>query len=168
MIDNFETGQADKWYHFGNSEMMIDKNPSLEAGARDTIADSCGDYSLKLRGRANYWYAGGIGTVLNADVSPFSRFQMDVCGSGTGGRIKIELFRDDKWVAEVPILGSGFTRVSIPLTAFKLEKPGSVEAVWDANQKAATGSLSKVQFVLLTEKETGEVAANIDNILLTY
>ena len=25
-----------------------------------------------------------------------------------------------------------------------------------------------VQFVLLTDKETGEVTANIDNILLTY
>lgn len=188
LIDNFETGKADKWYHFGNLETTVEKNPSLEAGVQDTIAESCGDYALKLRGKADHWYVGGIGTDLYADAGPFSRFQMDVYGSGTSGKIKIELFdddngnysleqdpaknwlatKDDKWVAEVPVLAKGFTRVSIPFSAFKLENPGSGDGSWNPDHKNGSGGLLKIQLVLLTEKETGEVEASVDNILLTY
>ena len=150
LIDNFESGKADKWYRFGGAQMTVEKNTTPEAGGKDTIAESCGDYALKLKGYATNWFAGGIGTDLNIDASPFTRLQIDVYGSDQRGKLKIELFdddnnnfsleqdpardwlptKDDKWVAEVPILGKGFTRVSIPFTAFKLDNPGS----------AATGS----------------------------
>ena len=183
LIDNFENGKADKWYRFGNLEMSVAKNPSVEAGVQDTIADSCGDYSLQLKGKATGWYAGGIGTDIFADARPFSRFQMDVSGSGTGGKIRIELFdydngshtqeaasgsasKNGKWVAEVPILRQGFTRVSIPFSAFKSD-PAAGGGTWDPSQ-AGTGGLLKVQFVLLTDQAVGEVEADIDNILLTY
>jgi hypothetical protein len=181
LIDNFEGGKADKWYRFGNLEMSVVKNPSVEAGGQDTIADSCGDYSLQLKGKATGWYAGGIGTDICADARPFSRFQMDVYGSGTGGKIRIELFdydngshtqeaasgkKNGKWVAEAPILRQGFTRVSIPFSAFKPD-PGPDESIWDPKQDGS-GGLLKVQFVLLTDQAIGEVAADIDNILLTY
>ncbi|MDD5594539.1 MAG: hypothetical protein PHG97_07360 [Candidatus Margulisbacteria bacterium] len=188
LIDNFESGKAEKWYRFGNVAMVVERNPSLEAGVKDTIADSCGDYSLKLTGQADHWYAGGIGADLYADASPFSRFQMDVYGNGARGKIKVEVFdddnknfsleqdptkdwvatKDDKWVAEVPVLGKGFTRVSIPFTAFKLENPGSGDGIWNPDHKDGSGGVLKVQFVLLTDQATGEVGANIDNILLTY
>jgi hypothetical protein len=188
LIDNFESGKAEKWYKFGKIETTVMKNPSLEAGVQDTIADSCGDYSLWLKGKATSWYAGGIGTDLYAESSAFSRFQIDVYGSGTGGKIRVELFdddngnysleqdpsrnwlatKDDKWVAEVPILNKGFTRVSIPFSAFKLENPGSGDGTWNPDHKNGSGGLLKVQFVLLTDQATGEVSAGIDNILLTY
>ncbi len=188
LVDNFESGKADKWYRFGNCETAVAKNPSLEAGVQDTIADSCGDYSLSLKGKAANWYAGGIGTDIYADAGAFSRFQLDVYGSGTGGKIRVELFdddngnysleqdssrnwlatKDDKWVAEVPILHKGFTRVSIPFSAFKLDNPGSGDGVWNPAHKDGSGGLLKVQFVLLTDQATGEVEAGIDNILLTY
>ncbi|OGB89192.1 hypothetical protein A2625_02610 [candidate division WOR-1 bacterium RIFCSPHIGHO2_01_FULL_53_15] len=188
LIDNFESGQAGKWYRFGGLETTVERNPSSEADSQDTIAESCGDFALKLKSRAAHWFAGGIGTDIYADASSFSRFQMDIFGSGAGGKIKIEVFdddndnysleqdpsknwlatKDDKWVAEVPILGKGFTRVSIPFSALKLENPVSGDGLWNPDHKNGSGGLLKVQFVLLTDRETGEVEAGIDNILLTY
>jgi len=185
-IDNFESGRIEKWYKFGNIQMTITNNPSVEV--KDAIAESCGDYSLSLKGGTDNWFVGGIGTNLNLDASSFSRLQMDVYGSDEGGKIKIELFdddnnnnileqdpsqdwmptKDDKWVAEVPILGKGFTRISIPFSAFKLENPGSGNAIWDPFQKDGSGGLLKLQMILLSEKQRGRVEAEIDNILLTY
>lgn len=186
LIDNFESGSADKWYKFGNVEMSVVRNPSLEA--RDSVAESCGDYSLLLRGNADNWYVGGIGTDLRVDASPFSRLQMDVGGSDAGGILKVELFdddagspnveldpakdymptKDDKWVASIPIAGKGFTRISIPFSAFKLENPGVGDGVWNVAQKDGKNGLLKIQFVLLTATQKGSAEARIDNILLTY
>jgi hypothetical protein len=188
LIDNFENGQADKWYRFGEAKLAVEQNPTPEAQGRDVITESCGVYLLKLRSRAANWFAGGIGTDLNADASAFSRLQMDIYGSDKRGKIKIELFdddnnnfsleqdptrdwlatKDDKWVAEVPILGKGFTRVSIPFSAFKLENPGSGDGTWNPDQKNGSGGLLKMQLILLTDKPEGEVEVGIDNILLTY
>jgi hypothetical protein len=188
LIDNFESGKADKWYKFGEVRLAVERNPSLEAGRSDAIAESCGDYALKLKGRSVNWFAGGIGTDLNVDAAPFTRLQLDAYGSGRGGKIKIEVFdddnrnfaleqdpardwlatKDDKWVAEVPVLGKGFTRISIPFTAFRLENPGCGDGLWNPDQKDGSGGLLKVQLILLTEKEQGEVEVNLDNLLLTY
>jgi hypothetical protein len=188
LIDNFENGRADKWYRFGEARMTVERNPSGEAVSRDPIAESCGEYALKLKSRAVNWFAGGIGTDLNVDASGFNRLQLDIFGSDKHGKIKIEVFdddnnnlaleqdaardwlatKDDKWVAEVPVLGPGFTRVSIPFSAFKLENPGSGDGLWNPDQTNGSGGLLKVQLILLTDKPVGEVETNIDNLLLTY
>jgi hypothetical protein len=186
MVDNFEGGNADKWYRFGNVEMSVVKNPSQEA--RDAVAESCGEYSLQLKGGSDNWYIGGIGTDLRLDATPYSRLQMDIYGSEAGGKLKIELFdddnknaileqdsgrdwlatRDDKWVAEVPVMGRGWMRVSIPFTAFKLENPGSGDGIWNPDQNDGSGGLLKMQIILLTASQKGDFEAKLDNILLTY
>ncbi|MFA4844911.1 MAG: hypothetical protein WC632_08220 [Candidatus Margulisiibacteriota bacterium] len=188
LIDNFESGKPDKWYKFGEVKLLVDKNPSLEGTVRDVIAESCGDYSLQLKGRATNWFAGGIGTDIFADGTPFTRLQMDAYGNGHAGRIKIELFdddngnlvleqdpardwlatSDDKWVAEVPILGPGWTRISIPFSAFRLDNPGHGDGVWNPDHKDGSGGLLKIQLTLLTDKPQGEVEVALDNLLLTY
>ena len=196
LIDNFESGKADKWYKFGEVKLSVEPNPSFEAAGgaspegavRDVIAESCGDYSLQLKGRATNWFAGGIGTDLFADATPFTRLQMDVYGNGKGGRIKIELFdddngnmvleqdpardwlatNDDKWVAEVPILGPGWTRISIPFTAFRLDNPGHGDGIWNPDHKNGSGGLLKIQLTLITDKPQGEVEVGLDNLLLTF
>jgi len=188
LIDNFENGRADKWYRFGEAKMTVEKNPTTEAASKDPIAESCGEYALKLKSRAMNWFAGGIGTDLNVDASGFNRLQLDIYGSDQRGKIKIELFdddnnnlaleqdaardwlatKDDKWVAEVPILGPGFTRISIPFSAFKLENSGSGDGVWNPGQQNGSGGLLKVQLILLTDKPAGEVETSIDNLILTY
>jgi len=186
LIDNFESGKVDKWYRFGNVRMEITRNPSIEA--KDVIAESCGDFSLQLKGKSENWYVGGIGADINIDGTPFFRFQLDVYGGDGGGKIKIELFddddgnfaleqdpernwlatKDDKWVAEVPVLGRGFTRVSIPFSAFKLENPGSGDGIWNPDQRNGSGGLLKIQLILLTDRQTGEAEVRVDNLLLTY
>jgi hypothetical protein len=186
LIDNFESGKADKWYRFSNAQMKVTQNPSPEA--KDVIADSCGTYALKVRGGTESWFVGGVGTDLGIDATPFSRLQMDIYGSGSGGKLRIELFdddnnnfsleqdpaldwkptKDDKWYAEVPVLEKGFTRFSIPFSAFKLDNPGCGDGIWNPDQKNGSGGLLKMQIILLTDKQKGQVDANIDNILLTY
>ncbi len=170
LIDNFEGGKADKWYRFGNLDMSVERNPSLEAGVQDTIADSCGDYALKLKGKTTSWYIGGIGTELRTDAKQFSRFQMDINGYPSGGKIKIELFGsggNTKCSAEVPILGPGYTRVSVPFSAFKPELAAGGDG-WRPGNSNGSSYLQNVQFILLAAQATGEAEADIDNILLTY
>ncbi|MFA5034520.1 MAG: hypothetical protein WC500_01885 [Candidatus Margulisiibacteriota bacterium] len=186
MIDNFETGKFDKWYKFGGMATRVVENGTPEV--KDTITESCGDYSLDLKGNSTNYYVGGIGIDLNVDATPFTRLQVDVYGLTGEGKIKIELFdddngnyvleqdsakdwtpmKDDKWVAEVPVLGKGFTRVSIPFTAFRLENPGAGDGIWNPNQLNGSGGLLKIQMIMLTNQPKGEIEARIDNILLTY
>jgi hypothetical protein len=187
LIDDFEGAKLDKWYKFGNVTLQIEENLSSEAGTLDTVAQSCGSYFLKLKGRSDNWYGGGVGADLNVDASNFLRFQLDTYGSGSGGKIKVEVFdddngnsileqdpardwlptKDDKWVTEVSVLGKGFTRTSIPFTAFKLENPGFGDGIWNPDLKTSSGGLLKIQMVLLTGKKEGSVEVGVDNILLT-
>lgn len=190
LIDNFEDGDfsADpKWWRFGDVKAEVLKNPKSDT--RDLIAESCGDYSLNMSGSTNNWYIGGIGTDIGVDGSRFSRFQMDVYGDEkNAGKIKIELFdddnnnytieqdprngyeavHDDKWVAEVNVLGKGFTRISIPFSAFKDANPNVGDGIWNPNQENGSGGLMKMQLVLITEKQVGELNCSVDNLLLTY
>jgi len=190
LIDNFEDGnftQGARWWRFGNLKTECVKNPSAEA--RDLIAASCGDYSLNLAGETNNWYIGGIGTDLGIDASKFSRFQLDIYGHDKyRGKLIIELYDDDndnnileqdpqknfapvyddKWVAEVNILGKGFSRISIPFTAFRDENPGIGDDKWNPEQKGDSGGLLKMQMVAITEKQQGKLDFNVDNLLLTY
>ncbi|MFA6548794.1 MAG: hypothetical protein WCT39_02550 [Candidatus Margulisiibacteriota bacterium] len=190
LIDNFENGEfaeGSKWWRFGNMKVEITRNSTPEA--RDIIAESCGNYSLALFGQANNWYVGGIGTELGVDAAEFSRFQIDISGDKElHGKLIIELFDDDnnnftieqdpqknyepvfddKWVAEVNIQGKGFTRTSIPFTAFRDVNPGIGNDTWDPFQKNGSGGLLKLQMVLIADQQSGRASLNLDNILLTY
>jgi len=189
LIDNFESGKFEqsKWWSFGTLEEKIVKNAPHEG--RDLIAESCGEYSLGMSGKAKDWYVGGIGTDLSVDATQFSRFQLDIYGSfEAGGKLIIELFdddnsnytieqdpqknfepvKDDKFVAEVNILGNGFTLVSIPFSAFHDVNPGVGNDKWDPNQENGSGGLLKLQLVAIAGKEDANVTFRIDNLLLTY
>jgi hypothetical protein len=191
LIDNFENGQFNtgKWWRFGDVKADIMANPSMEAETLDLIANSCGTYSIKLSGQAKDWYVGGIGTELGVDASQFSRFQIDIYGHESyRGKLVIELFEDDnnnytieqdpknnyaalyddKWVAEVNIQGKGFTRVSIPFSAFRLANPGVGDGIWNPHQQNGSGGLLKLQLVAIADQQDGKVDFAIDNILLNY
>jgi hypothetical protein len=189
LIDNFESGNfnTSKWWNFGTLKTEVAKNASPES--RDLIAESCGDYSLNLVGSTDNWYVGGIGTDLGLDATNFSRFQVDIYGSKEyKGKLVVELFDDDnhnytieqdsknnyepiyddKWIIEIPILGEGFTRVSIPFTAFKDVNPGVGDDIWNPSQENGSGGLLKLQLVAISEKQSGKEDFRIDNLLLTY
>jgi hypothetical protein len=190
LIDNFESGkfeEGSKWWVFGNIKGKIVKNPTLKV--KDLIAKSCGDYALNVSGRTSDWYVGGLGADIGIDASEFSRFQIDVSGDPlTKGKLIIELLeddngnftieqdpennyepvKDDKWVAEIKILGKGFTRTSIPFTAFRDANPKVGDGKWNPDQKGGSGGLLKLQLILVTDEKEGNINLNLDNILITY
>ncbi|MDD5383006.1 MAG: hypothetical protein PHH60_05065 [Candidatus Margulisbacteria bacterium] len=190
LIDNFESGEfteGAKWWRFGGLKAEITRNISSEA--KDLIAESCGEYSLNLSGQTQDWYVGGIGTELGVDAAGYSRFQIDIYGNNEySGKLIVEFFdddnnnytieqdpkknyeatKDDKWVAEVNIQGKGFTRTSIPFTAFRDVNPGGGDDFWNPDQKNGSGGLLKLQLVAITEKQQGKVNFKIDNLLLTF
>ncbi|NQT29605.1 MAG: hypothetical protein HQ596_03445 [Candidatus Saganbacteria bacterium] len=190
LIDNFESGkflEGSKWWRFGDLDVTIVSNP--KPLNRDLIAESCGDYSLNFSGRTNNWYVGGIGTDLGVDASRFSRFQIDIYGNDEyHGKIKIEFFDDDnfnysieqdpkkdydpvyddKWVAEITIQGKGFTRTSIPFTAFYDVNPGVGDDIWNPNQEDGSGGLLKMQLVAIAQRQKSKIDFNVDNFLLTF
>jgi len=165
-IDTFEDGTYGKWYAFDRVGLSIINNP--EKNKNDTIADSCGDYSLRITGEAENWYAGGMGTQLNMDASDFYRVQLDLYGGKLRGKIKLEMYEkakgketEEKWMVEIPVLGEGFTRYSIPFTAFNQE----------TNENKFHGptlnTITKFQIIFITQNKKGNIDLALDNILLT-
>lgn len=170
MVDNFEDGTMSKWYVFNNVQASVVNNPAVNSN--DSVSESCGDKSLKIVGLASNWYAGGIGTLLDVDGSSYTRFVFDVYGSRSRGKIKVELFEkktansteETKWGVELPVLGEGFTRYSVPLTAFSSDDP-KTPLVYHAKQ---VGRISKLQLILVASSEKGNVDLTVDNLIFTF
>ncbi len=169
MVDNFEDGQFSKWYVFDNVKASIVNNP---AGVdKDSVAESCGEKSLKIVGESASWYAGGMGTVLDIDASQYSRFMMDVYGTKKLGKFKVEIIEkkasgsneEVKWSAELPVLGEGFTRYSVPFSSFVLD--GASSPVFHPKKG---GNISKLQLIFVSSTEKGNVDLTIDNIIFTF
>ncbi|MFH1361287.1 MAG: hypothetical protein ABIH69_01355, partial [bacterium] len=135
------------------------------------------------------WYVGGIGTYLGLDATLYSRFQIDVYGNDKlRGKLLIHLFDDDnnnymveqdadnnyeptlddQWVAEVNIQGEGFTRYSIPFSAFHDANPGIGDDIWNPVQKDGSGGLLQTQLIVISAEQAGKVELRVDNLLLTY
>ncbi|MBI5699738.1 hypothetical protein HZC35_05485 [Candidatus Saganbacteria bacterium] len=166
LVDNFEDGTATKWYAFDRVNLAVDKVPKTVK--RDLVVESDGDYLLKVSGAASDWYAGGIGTALNVDARDYSRLQFDVWGSSGGGKIKLEVFENDtKWTAELPILGKGATRYSIPFTALTLDSTATAEAKERVFSTGLT-NISRLQLIFVAPAQAGAVDCSLDNIIFTY
>ncbi|MFC1496123.1 hypothetical protein ACFL52_01770 [Candidatus Margulisiibacteriota bacterium] len=184
LVDNFESESYSKWFSFGNLDLNINKNP--RTAKHDLVADSCGDFSLGISGAATDWYIGGIGLELGIDASSYSRIQLDIFGNGAKGKIKIELYDDDngtqqieqdenwqplyddKWAVEIPVLGKGFTRFSIPFTAFTDENPKVGDGIFNPTKKNGSGGLVRMQLIFVAAEKIGSIDIALDNVLLTY
>lgn len=169
LIDNFEDGALSKWYVFDNVKAEAVNNPVKND--EDSVAESCGEKSCKISGKTDNWYAGGMGTILDVDGYQYSRFLIDVYGSKNFGKIKAELFErktassteEVKWVVEIPVLGSGFTRYSIPFSAFNLDK--AKEITFHGKRG---GRISKLQLIFVAQSEKGDVDLAVDNLIFTF
>lgn len=186
LIDNFEDQSFSKWFQFDNVELSLYNIP--ESDKKDLVLESCGEYALQVKGQASDWYVGGVGTDFNLDASNYSRLQIDVYGSEPGGKIKIELIEDDngnslieqdssknwaltaddKWIVEVPVLREGFTRYSIPFSAFLDGNPGVGDSVFNPDQEGGSGGLLRIQLIFVAAEQKGSVDAKIDNLIFTY
>jgi hypothetical protein len=188
LIDNFEDGNTwlnPEWWEFDRLNLVCSTNGKDFNG--DLIGKSVEKYSLNMSGKADNWYVGGLGASLKIDAADYSRFQIDLFGNmPTGGRIKIELFDDDngngkleqdeknhwsalyddKWIAEAIVGNKGWTRVSIPFTAFVDDNPAVGDNIWNPFQKDGSAGLLQIQVIVLGSSANANIDFNVDNLLL--
>jgi hypothetical protein len=181
LVDNFEDGTYAKWFSFDNVKLSIFKNPKSDK--RDLVLESAGENALSIVGSTKDWYVGGAGTNLSVDASNYSRLQLDIFGTDKGGKIKIELYKDannsgtieqdeanqwkptqdDIFGVEVPILKGGYTRYSIPFTAFVDSNPGVGKDKWEG-----AGAILRLQLIFIAASQEGTVDCAVDNVIFTY
>jgi len=179
LVDNFEDGTFSKWTAFDNAKLSLLKNPKLPK--RDLVQESCGEYALEVQGAAKDWYVGGVSTNLSVNAADYSRFSIDVNGI-KAGKIKIELYQDDNktgeieqdvnnawkatsdsiWSIEIPIIKNGYTRYSLPLTAFAHANPGI------GSDKLGGAPILKMQAIFIASEKEGSVDCAVDNMMFTY
>ncbi|MFH1387387.1 MAG: hypothetical protein ABIH50_06965 [bacterium] len=193
MIDNFESGSIKsprEWWTFELSKGEAVSNNDYKGGDEE-VASEVGNYSMLISGRAKNWYAGGFGTYIGKegqDLSKYNSFSVDVYGDGPGsGTLKVELadddnnnwqaeqdpaksytfIYDDKFSYEIKIDWNGWKRVTIPFSDFVDENPQIGDDIWNPGQLNGSGGLLQVQFICLGSTDSGNVNANIDNVMLT-
>ena len=186
LIDNFENNtdlMNPEWWVFDRVTRTVVKNPVMRPG--DPTAKSCGKYSLNIRGKANNWYCGGIGTYVGTDASSFTGLELSIFGNGTGnGKLKIELYDDDKgswetkydkdwmplkddiWAFEQNVDWRGWKRVYLPFSGFVLTNPKKGDGKMNFDQVNGSGGLLQIQMIALASSADGEVNLNIDNAAL--
>ncbi|OGC15884.1 hypothetical protein A2246_03135 [candidate division WOR-1 bacterium RIFOXYA2_FULL_37_7] len=176
LVDNFEDGiLSNRWYVFDKISASVVPNP--ESKEEDSVAEACGDKVLKLEGKTSGWYVGGMGTILGIDGADYSRMVIDIYGSKSFGKIKLELFekngqegtneneKETKWVVEIPVLGKGFTRYSVPLSAFYNEDTKDSDVVFHGTNG---GNISKLQVIFVSATKEGVFDCAVDNIMFTF
>ena len=191
VIDDFESGSLSTkgWWTFDLSEIGIVANDTLKLGGEDQVGN-LGNSSLRLKGQAKNWYAGGCGIYVakeNQDLAKFNSLKIDVYGNGEGsGTLKIELFdddnnnwqveqdraknyaavHDDKLTYDILVDWEGWQTVEVLLDDFVDDNDGVGDDIWNPAQKDGSGGLLQVQFVCLAAKDRGVVNINVDNVRL--
>ncbi|MCX5749795.1 MAG: hypothetical protein NTZ10_06095 [Candidatus Saganbacteria bacterium] len=186
LIDNFESNidlKSPEWWHFGYVTVSVEKNPAFRPG--DKVAKSCGKYSMVIKGSANDWYCGGVGSYIGVDASGYSGMEMCVYGYGPGsGKLKIELYDDDKgswqtqydrdwiplkddiWKFEQDVDWRGWKKIYIPFSSFVVSNPKRGDGILNLDQNKGSGGLLQVQFILIASSKDGEANIRMDNVSL--
>lgn len=179
IIEEFEDENYNKepeWWVFDNLILTIVKHPAKDK------------YSLSVKGKAENWYIGGIGTYLakgDQDLSQYSYLELEIYGYGTSsGKISIEFYDDDnlnwqiendpekgfeplyddKFIYEIKVDWSGWKKVLIPIIEFKDQNPEIGDNVWNPQQTKGSGGLTQMQLIILADSKKGEANFIIDNI----
>lgn len=178
VIDNFDDADmttAPNWWIFDRVQTTFPEATEKRQGL----------YVLKLTGKADGYYVGGIGTYVAKDVSELDTLAIDVQGNGPGtGTIKIQLFDDDngnyqieqdskyeplyddRLEYELPVTWTGWQTIEIPLNKFVDTNPGIGDDILNLDQKNGSAGLTQVQMVFLTVNPTANLNVSIDNIRL--
>lgn len=178
IIDNFDDADittAPNWWVFDRVQSTFPEAADKKYGL----------YYLKVTGKADSYYVGGIGTYIAKDASNFDTLVVDVYGNGPGtGTIKVNVFDDDngnyqieqdskyeplyddRLEYEIPVTWTGWQTVEIPLNKLVDTNPGLGDDVVNLDQKNGSGGLVQVQFVFLTLTPTANINMCLDNIRL--
>lgn len=178
LIDNFDDADitnAPNWWTFDR----------IQTSFPEAAEKRYGLYYLKVTGKAENYYVGGMGTYLGKDASMLDTWSMDVYGNGpASGTIKIQMFDDDngnyqieqdskyeplyddRVEYELPVTWTGWQTVEIPFNKFVDTNPGIGDDIFNPDQKNGSGGLLQIQLIFLATSPTGNVNIGIDNIRL--
>jgi hypothetical protein len=178
IIDNFDDADvtlAPSWWLFDRVRVAFPEAPEKKHGL----------YYLKVTGKAEGYYVGGMGTYIAKDASGFDTWVMDVLGNGPGtGTIKIQMLDDDngnyqveqdskyeplyddRVEYELPVTWTGWQTVEIPFNKFVDTNPGLGDDVFNPEQKNGSGGLIQAQLIFLTQSPTANLNVGIDNVRL--
>ena len=184
-VDNFEKNRDLKTPEWWSFDQVVPKVSNVAFRNGDAVGASCGKLYLDLKGTANNWYCGGVGTYLGVDASSYTGIELCILGYGEeSGTLKIELYDDDKcgwetrydktWVAlkddvwyfEQRVDWIGWRKISIPFDSFRLSNPGRGDGKTNFDQENGSGGLLQAQFILSACTPNGESHIGIDNIKL--
>jgi hypothetical protein len=181
IIDTFEDGNLDReplWWQFGDIDVTISVHPS-------NAPSYLSKYSMKIKGNANEWYVGGVGTFCGADLSKFNAIKFYVKGKGEhSGTLLIEMYDDDNnnWELEphpkIPsqplfddrfvytkkVDWNGWKSVTIPLSHFSDVNPNIGDNIWNPNHKNSSGGLLQIQIILIAADKYIVPEISIDTI----
>lgn len=186
IIDDFERNpdlKKPEWWKFDNVTVMVMKNLPYRPG--DRVAKATGKNSLNIKGNAENWYCGGMGTYLGIDATIYSGLEISIYGyNDNNGAIKIELYDDDKgswetqydkswiplkddiWAYEQRIDWKGWKQIHIPFSKFTLSNPKRGDGVVNFDQSKGSGGLLQCQLIVIAPAKDGEINVNVDNIRL--
>ncbi|RAP32900.1 hypothetical protein DID75_03635 [Candidatus Marinamargulisbacteria bacterium SCGC AG-410-N11] len=188
LIDDFEDADLTfnpSWWAFGNIEATSEINNSKEAKYLKRR-------SIKLRGIANNWYVGGVGTYLETidgqvgiDTRPFDHIKLLVRGNKEkAGTIIIELYDDDngnlqiephptyksqtkfddRFIYTLKVDWLGWKVVMIPFVDFVDDNKRFGDDIWNPYKEDGSGGLLQMQLILLGATETELSDIQIDEI----
>jgi hypothetical protein len=178
LIDNFDDGDIKTdptWWTFDRIKLTF----------KEANDNKYGNYFLKINGKAESYYVGGMGTYVGKDAAKFDTFLVSVYGSGpNSGVIRFQVYDDDNNTYqleqdstyqplyddfleyELKVDWEGWRTIEIPLARFVDMNQGVGDDVWNPDQKDGSGGLLHVQYVVVASSANGDVNIGIDNIKL--
>ncbi len=177
-IDNFDDAElkaAPAWWVFDKLEYVFTEAERPEQG----------NYFLKISGKPENYYLGGMGTYLGKDAADYNYLVLSVYGHGAGsGVLKLQIYDDDNNTYQLEqdsayqvlyddvleyeqiIDWEGWRTLEIPLARFVDVNQGIGDDIWNPAQKDGSGGLLHFQMVVLSPTQTGDIKFGIDNIKL--
>ena len=176
VVDNFDDADitvAPNWWKFDRLQVTFPEATDKQYGL----------YTIKVTGKAESYYVGGMGTYFGKDVSAYDTFALDVYGNGpASGTIKVQLLdddnntfqveqdskyepmADDRLEYELPVTWTGWKTVEIPLNKFVDTNPGIGDDVFNPDQANGSGGLLHVQLVFVATSDKGTITIGLDNL----
>ena len=178
LIENFNDGNisaAPEWWKFDR----------LEATAAESKDNRLGQFYLKLTGKAEKYYVGGLGAYLGKSAAEYNALALDVYGAGlNSGTLRVQLFdddngtyqveqdknfkptQDDQLEYEIVVDWEGWRTVEIPFSRFVDVNPGIGNDRWDAGATGGSGGLLHIQIIALSNTPNGQLNIGLDNLQL--
>ncbi|MBT5855830.1 hypothetical protein HOH87_04255 [bacterium] len=170
-----------EWWALGHVTAGVESND-------DVLSPKyVGGYSLVFQAQAKRWYAGGIGSYLGIDASPYKAIKLVVYSpSANASIVTVQLFDDDNHNWEIDIDNAtqkvteddifvssfqldweGWKVVTLPLSKFDDDNYGVGDDIWNPSRRDGSGGLVQIQLLAFSQKtKMGLVEFRLDSLKL--